>query len=798
VKIEYRELLRHKFLALLVVTLPVIVFVGLRFDTPRVPTIGGYAYSGNLNFLLQVSFLYLCFAVPLISKLFSRSKSCIHLDNPRNENEITFLNRFNIGIFLILFVQTAYSFCYRYFYLNDFNIWVNANQRKVLLLLLIATFFIFRNKLISIKTAQNLFPVLNLFFFALALSLKNTNLEFNINRYIFLLSAFGILVLGICLTDRLQRLKYLALEYLVVLPIISFMTFSSVSTNYSLHPYESMSYSNFNLLIGGQLPWKNFELEHGVWTDLFRNLLSSSIAGDQSFWAQSYTYGLIVRPIEVFIFLIGLRLLTRSIMKTIVIFICLKMVESLFGLGFWSFPQITPVIFITYFLFIFFKRGNTKSLIFLGFCLGLSILWAPESIYSLVAVTCIIALFRESGLLGLLKQLMVLCFTIFLTIFCILQPFLLFLPFLKSNLAIANGYNFAWADKIHFEFGLVFSLLVISLPIALILMLSNLLKSDKVSLSPIKKALGVPVIVTVFFYWKFLQWPDWHILSPATLLILTIALALILPRRNLFSNHSLAQNTILLILFAPMIYLPSPLFSNSHSSTEISLSREANRGYLDRIYRMKETFSPFLNQKTQVFDFGNEPLTWFGHFKYESAASINKVLNINSFKTERMIVEELNSNPSLAIVWGSEFGYSDYPFGPTFVRKPLIAAHILEKYSPVSIDGSYILFMPKGQFPVNETAIESLKKQDCSLRFNLNIVSYGKVGLEEAASSKKFVPLGNPSFENSEIILSSGHRIFLKTNELQQNLFLNMSYCPSWVYSPEGSKWALVKTKASQ
>jgi hypothetical protein len=120
-----------------------------------------------------------------------------------------------------------------------------------------------------------------------------------------------------------------------------------------------------------------------------------------------------------------------------------------------------------------------------------------------------------------------------------------------------------------------------------------------------------------------------------------------------------------------------------------------------------------------LFDFGNEPVGWYGLQNFQPVGDVTKVLNFYTPKSQGHVVEELtrlSTNHEIDVIWGGEYGYWKWPFNGNWMKQYIISQHLLENYVPTEQNGGYTLMRSstKEGPRSSEKALYAMKALDCN------------------------------------------------------------------------------------
>jgi len=363
-----------------------------------------------------------------------------------------------------------------------------------------------------------------------------------------------------------------------------------------------------------------------------------------------------------------------------------------------------PAFILVFILIKYQQNRSGKWLVYLSLSASLGLVWSHEFLYLILGTflsILLIGFLAKNNFLEVLKKIFLFAFMTFILLILQLSPFKLVSNYLDQFRTNSSGYFFAWGMSFQWGLGLIYLILFFAVPILLFIYLSTTL-SLVGSQNP-KAASYTPLlpiaIAALLFYFKFLNWADWHLSQPTNLLlILLVFWASVTFSVAKFQIFGLA--TSLLIVFTVLTsftagigdlqYRPSSNYSSTIGFMDLPTS-----SYESRVNAVRSTFKKYIGSEsnTPILDFGNEPLTWFGVSKFRPAAGIDKVLNIASSSSQNTVITKLESDMPKAVIWSGEFGYWDSLFNGTWMRQYELTHFILSNYEPVASEGRYVLMM---------------------------------------------------------------------------------------------------------
>ena len=712
-------------------------FIHGKFSEPRTDLMGGpllYPHGGiNLQIMAFVAFQFVFLPIMFLIYLAS------NLNQTRlfRRNFLVMRDKFWLGnshkheflmlsiLLLNLIVVTTYYFLYSVNLPFSILFPTFLTLAFVIGVLLISSSQRFASKAELYSQKKTPVALISITVTILTLELKYLKIDTNLTKVFFYLglmwlitSAIGIK--RIKLESKLRDFKNLY----IYLPAFVFLFYSRISGDVrALSPFESFQVSNARLMYDGGLPWRNFTVPHGLWSDAMRNFIGGLLV-DRTIWGQFQGISAVVHPLEVLTFGVVLYLLSRKLFITIGILGLLKIVEVLSNQD-TSLTRMLPTMVIVLILRNYLVKSSYQRALLLGIVGGIQILWAFEGIYAVVGVIFLLVakvLFKDSPSLAA-KDLGLFSIGILLTIIIPLLSLGLLEPWYREFRLDSSGYIGAWGGLLFlWDLGFTYFMLVLLVPSVVILFLSGAIKNIYFKSGSLDNSyLWLLPLVTAAaaFYLKFLQWPDWHIMQSASLLLTAFFLyyATLKERKFQYGVTILSVTCLLWVSLATVPvnakYVKAPLVNRIIGPADIGTNQ-----YAERLMHVQSTFSkwliPLSSKKIDIFDFGNEPLSWFGILNYTPSNGFDKVLNFASLESQEIVIDALKKNPPAGIVWGGEVGYWQGLYNGTWMMQYRITQFILENYDPVASDGGYVLFKKKdSRIPPDDRAIEQVKSVNC-------------------------------------------------------------------------------------
>jgi hypothetical protein len=580
----------------------------------------------------------------------------------------------------------------------------------------------------------------------------------------------------------------------------------------NLHAFESASFSNAQLMLKGQLPYRDFQLEHGLWQDALINFLGAKVAGG-SYYQMQLGYSSIIHPLELIIFLVPIYLLTKRLTPVILLTIIFEYAPQIFGLGgqIWQSNLLLIPISILFLRKLLTRTGGKWLPPLSGALFGVSFILNFEFIYFLLGgfLEFLILLRGKATRNRVLKEFALVTIGFLGVIILSLQSFGLLRDFIKSFNTTSSGFFFAWGNSFNPALGFtyyIFNLLVAGSFIYLIYLQYHRYHNHH-NLSE-TSALLAPLLIAIGVYLKYLQWPDWHLIFPIAILFIIFSV-LIIPKVR-YRELSHQPYAFTLSIFAGIALLitnvSAPIVQMENSSSQIAGPANATTtSYINRVQAVKETFSQYLTDETKIFDFGNEPVTWYGINNYNSIG-ISKVLNFPAIESQQIVIQALRENPNTRIIWGGEYGYFQWPFNGNWISKYLISEYILKNYSPIAQTGEYFLLERSAMLSnIELPKMQDFRDRDCNYGFSAPRFLFPDRDRNQVVPQSLLENGGSISgkeMEYSHIVIKPSHSGLIVFKDLTGNSIIfyadsaryNRVFiggCPAIYHQPKGNTWTL-------
>jgi hypothetical protein len=660
--------------------------------------------------------------------------------------------------------------------------------------------------------------------------LYESHISINFTRFalaIFVLFGFSeILTRASRISDKIA-MRYIQ-DIIINIPIFCFLLYSRTVGNVNLNAYESFSFSNVKLFRLGELPWKNFPVEHGVWEDLFRPVLGGMV-GNTSDWGIAAGISSFIRPLEYAVLGIAIYILSKRLIVSYALLIINYCFEQFIGQSALGLPRMLPLIPLTVCIYFYLKKPTRYKIIGLAFFSSVSLLWSQEGIYSAVSLLFMlitIRIFGKNVKMREEKHLEIFVSSGLLLLVGTLSSAQLLINYVRSFISDSDGYLLAWGDSIHFDLGLIFCLFFVLIPIVSIGILSlGLLEIHLLKVVSETKYLWLfPLSVSCFAYYvKFLQWPDWHLGQSASLLILGVLLFWAVSKLKVGHQLTTLEFSLIVTVLISVVNISvtSPIINQSSvESTNIGPTDDGTTKYVFRVKQVQKSFSKYIDSENKyIFDFGNEPVTWYDILGYQSVGSSNKVLNLYSKTSQNRVVEELQKASTEAAIWGGEFGYWGWPFNGNWMKQYQISSYLLNNFVPVASDGQYVLMKLRKNSIIDFKAKQQVMSVNCdwmngvghfippeTLKPGASAISIQSPGSVKVLNSQRTFKLPLDARTKGIFVKSKiPVEVFLKSDLSDSTIHFNLTdsrvalpvwldQCPVFHYSSVATRWTLSTT----
>lgn len=693
-------------------------FQAKSFDTLGSPLL---FKGGDLAIQIALVFIFQFMVTSLSVGYFLSGK----LENPSPQNEQKEQNKFNeekiassfVTLGCSLFLTTLNYYHFYFFGTSVLRTYSLMGISGVFIITLLALEFKNNKGLLRLHSIENTYSVGLLFFgatYSLRNSLINTRLAF------FTLALFLLMAVLTSLSAKVQSSPVI-FQYRNPFVVILSLCFLFHSRLYgdvkNLHAFESFSVSNSQLLNRGQVPWRDFGVQHGLWDSGLREYLGGLFT-DNTIWGQLNASSALINPIVVALSGLCIMYLSKNLAITVVVVALDSFIQRSLNFTIFS-SDMFPVFLIVVALKKYFANPRNRKLVAVSILSGFAIIWNPELIFFTSGTGLAIFIFLHiSGVhyKGIIRTLFVFIFATVGSLIALTQG--LFVSMFNSIKLDGSGYLFAWGMNYQWQLGASYFFFFFAVPLLLFVFLTFISAGFFGKKMDVIRYLHIlPVsALSLYLYLKFLNWADWHLTQPTNVALVLVLLLFILHKNAL----KLAGTSVFLLI---IISVPALVTSISDLSYRKSQSIDTVVGsydpssltYLARVREVNTSFTPYLPQKKGVtlLDLGNEPVTWYGILNYKTMNGLDKVLNIASREAQLNVVARLEKQKPDAVVWGGEFGYWNNIFNGTLMRQYEIVRFVLENYTPVASNGKYVLLLPNEKGVLDLNARNKMIEETC-------------------------------------------------------------------------------------
>jgi hypothetical protein len=640
------------------------------------------------------------------------------------------------------------------------------------------------------------------------------------------LSAFLIIgIIGVLILFKMKRFenkKYklfgINLIDTFLLPFVFVLSLLPINLRLNIHSFESAYFSNAYLASQGNLPWRDYLVEHGIWEDAYRYLLPE-ILNITGLVEKNLMIDTVVRPVEIFILFacIAYVLSSRPIAYFVILVgAILEILIDPVNTGFSI--LLAPRMFLLWPLIAcwaaYLRRKSLISFFLLSLFSAINLIASPEGVYPLLGIilTHLTLKYKSASRDEYVWFPIKLCLSIAVISLMILLPANLLKYFVENYQISGDGYIFAWGAPFNFGIGLKYQMLFLLVPltiIGLMIIFTSVLEMRRSISVEFQKnlesvAIFTPLLFTSFcLYVKFLRWPDWHILQSFSILYPLIVIILLIYLNKNKTIHIKFKGSIPklfllggLVLF--LITLPKSLSSEEPAN---------DSKYLSSVSDSQKEVGEYLKliDNKNILDFGNEPFTWFYGSDFRPAGGISKTMNILTDKSQKIAIDRIRKSDPQLVILGSGYGYWMTPF-ENWVSKYAISEYIFKNFTPFRLANGYLLMRPKDEEVLNLELQNWLNALPCNLgdiqnQFDLPrltsqslSVSDGQVielSNETQALKIKSKDIGKYEMENQR----SGSRISFEIRKSNYSGSIPLLGCPAWIFSEKTDLWKFNKVK---
>jgi hypothetical protein len=542
----------------------------------------------------------------------------------------------------------------------------------------------------------------------------------------------------------------------------------------NVHAFEKWGYS----------PWKELQLNHGLYSDFLRHLFGYVII-NPSVWGMQVGTQALLAPIEMMltVILIGsiLKKLKEVFLITLIGIAFLGNIPSdLFNSWFLlsSLPRMLPLLIVTRILQLYLKRPTTFNLITLVISCSIGLLWSAEGIAINIGVVLALVLTgikRNRGIrVTVIPHVAVTVITPMVLSTLILTPLGLSKYFLEDFQGMTSNIlqgNLAFNYKI----GILYTVSTLSIPIILSY-LGYLLVKRQIDSDFNPYVYLVPTIVVGgYFYIKFLAWPDLHIqqaTNSLSLLWFFIALKLLagIKRDSRVYEYIRIVSCFVLVTLLVESALPSRQFVKKYEGQLISgigIAGEPLASRTDEVQSLKDYLVNLTGKSDLVvLDFTNAPveINLLTDLRFVPDLAFTSFY-VSSSQQSSAIKNIRLSTPD-AIIWEGPVGYSNSVFpGEMYLRNYLISKEILDNYSRVHRFGRYTILVSdttKNLKPKSES--ESITRFECN--WGKSVTTFNRQELLKGEDeTSKILKVSNDYFTDKSIPISSIAGFFVRATK---------------------------------
>lgn len=604
----------------------------------------------------------------------------------------------------------------------------------------------------------------------------------------------------------------------VFLPFVFILSLLPLNLRLNIHSFESAYFANAYLASQGNLPWRDYLVEHGIWEDAYRFVLPE-ILNIIGLVEKNLLIETVIRPIEIFIMFacIAYVLSSRFISYFVILVgVILEILIDPINTGFSI--VLAPRMFLLWPLIAcwaaYLRRKSAISFFLLSLISTLNLIASPEGIYPLLGIVLAHLTLKYKTISK--EEYIWFPIKFFISIavisLAILVPSNLLRYFVENYQISGDGYIFAWGAPFNFGIGLKYQILFLLVPltiIGLMIVFASALDMRHSRSTEFRRnsgtiAIFTPVLFTSFcLYVKFLRWPDWHILQPFSILYPLLAIIFLIFLDNnkqiqLSFKSSLPKLFLVSGLILFLITLPKSFSSEEPSN---------DSNYLSNVSDSQKEVSAYLKSihNKSILDFGNEPFTWFYGSDFRPAGGISKTMNILTDKSQKLAIDRIKKSDPQLVILGSGYGYWTTPF-ENWVSKYAISEYIFKNFSPFKLVNGYLLMRPKEDVASNLELQNWLNALPCNLgdiqsQFDLPRLTSQRLSVSDGQiillSNRtqvlkiKSKDIGKYEMENQR----SGSRISFEIRKSNYSGSIPLLGCPAWVFREDTDLWKFNKVK---
>ena len=604
----------------------------------------------------------------------------------------------------------------------------------------------------------------------------------------------------------------------VLLPFTFILTLLPLNLRLNIHSFESAYFPNAFLASQGNLPWKDFLVEHGIWEDAYRYILPE-ILGITSLVEKSLFVETIIRPIEIFVMFACITYVLKSRPISYFVILVGTILEILIdpvntGFSILLAPRMLLLWPLIACWSAYLRNRKLLNIFSLSFVAAVNLIASPEGVYPLLGILLAHIVLKHNAISKdeYIWFLLKFCLSVAVFSLTILIPSNLLKYFIQNYQISGDGYAFAWGAPFNFGMGFKYLILFILVPLTIIGLMSvftgALFIRQNSSIEFQKNLETIATFTPLLFtglclYVKFLRWPDWHIVQPFSILYpLMVIIVFIIINKNLKIQKALKTDLPKLFLVGGLVLLLVSIPKVLSSEEPPNESK-----YLSHVSDSQEEVSEYLESidDKSILDFGNEPFTWFYGSEFRPAGGINKTMNILTDNSQKLAIDRIRKSDPQLVILGSGYGYWATPF-ENWVSKYAISEYIFKNFAPFKLVNGYLLMKPKVHEPSNIELQNWLNSLPCNLgdiqsQFDLPRLTSQRLSVSDGQiielSNKNQVlkikskDAGNYEMENQR----SGSRISFKIRNSNYWGSIPLLGCPAWVFSEDTDLWKFNKVK---
>ncbi len=574
----------------------------------------------------------------------------------------------------------------------------------------------------------------------------------------------------------------------------------------------------------GYQPWSELQLNHGLYHDFIRPLVGTWFV-DNSAWGMQAGIQAILFPLEVMMVLYCIGSIFRNKLFTLYIFLFSYAIVNVVpgeGVNSWIFiyslPRAIPLLFCTLALRRVVEKKSPADHALFALAISVSTLWASENLiiwivcgFTALYFTIIDNKNRFKDLVNLAMSSLVIPVA---AIYSILGLLGLSTAFLNDYEGLSSNI-FQGALAFNFKSGVPYTLSALGLPVLFGYFGLKYGRQLRKGIQRSELILIPSLTVGVYYYVKFLAWPDLHI-QQATNALNVIWIFLML---QIWSWISKEKNLVSIVKISGIAIIASTLVLNlapsrqqtpKIDSPEVEFLGPVAPSFELEITRYKNLKS-FIQKQTGVedpvvLDFTNSPV--FVHLlpNLKFVPDLEFTSFYVSHSQQLRALSNIVGNPPDAIILSGPVGLSNGVFpGEMFQRNYVISKYIFENYQQInSYDNFSILtrglpnlnisnmgdLLSKTSLTCNWfKALNSVPKLSeidlitgSAETLNLEEIAFMGVNLRDLVGFK--VSVSSPGVYSISVNTGMGRVVpvttFESTFQRKKELFVPVDSCPAW------------------